>query len=593
METGFCSFTDFSKLSNLLNQCYYVILSNEPTLLSEKNLVDSPTADTKDVVREARLKMFGKTGGEGEDGSKKRRLEQDTTLTSAEVQPQIATTAEVQPQIATSAEKISTTSDETVKQLTPDEFIKLIDKDNRNMSKEIFLKLRNNKPDVSEEEISPGAYSSSEQPIVDLKQSLEEVRTNLSNVVKSEDKKGKYLFLFKLDINENNANNNKHLFENICSGNTVGESDYVMQTGMISNTYYIVKKMMATDKNRKICFVKEIDPETLVEKSSSEIKQIPVEQLRQFEVKTKTPGLSGIVNKMIGHPSISQSIVIPLNPIKYINGIAIDLDKVNDSLRYDSSEINSFLEGIKGYLNAKYGENGKTLVELITEAMTNKTLERLLVILMNKIDFDIFGNTDLTVKAASRSDIHTMKKMPTLENDLPQAVYLKIFLKIMYIIIHNKENPVHKRAKINNIRNDECSLFIYDEDNSVTEVEKIKIFKNVYAQMMSHNDLIMESSNFTLKHENLIHFVLKYFENSEIGNYSGCNEIQNYNAFETDLLTFLSMKINELKNKKMEEEQYNQQYSRGGLRKKSSTKKYRKKGSRKTSKKNSRKNKRV
>ena len=328
------------------------------------------------------------------------------------------------------------------------------------------------------------------------------------------DTPGNYLFLFKLDISQDNKYNNSQIFNDICNGSTIGEGDYVTYTDtsiFTGKTNYIVKKTVIDDKYKKICFLKKIDG------AYKEVGNIIIEQ----------------ANKLKN--------IKPLLPIKFINGIVINLDdfkKVTETGSYNP-DIFEFLKKLKVYIQRKYDRNGELLTNILQQGIESKELNILLSALLNKSNYNIFGNKNFSKQYNSISDIKD-----SLENEIPEEVYFKIFLQIMYKIVYT--NPIYKTAKITNIRDNKCRLITYNNNNDntirVTANNDMTIFENDFNEIINYNtDTIKKSSDIFIEYENPINFIIKYFENSEIGSYTDCNNIQYYNVFKNKLSTVLSI----------------------------------------------------
>jgi hypothetical protein len=239
--------------------------------------------------------------------------------------------------------------------------------------------------------------------------------------------------------------------------------------------------------------------------------------------------------------------MIPLNPIKYINGLLIDLDNFDKIINSYNPVIFDFIKKLDNYITEKYGDNGQLLSNILNQSIQNKSLDKVLLLLLNKSELNVFGNKDFIKTDLTSKDAVTVssKLKDTIDNDLPKKIYLKIFLQIMYKIVYSGVDPIYNRAKITNIKNNTCTLVTYDKDTNVQiENDNLYIFENDYDEMINNDiELIKKSSNVSIHYENSISYIVKYFENSEIGSYVGCDKINYYNIFKTDLLTILS-KIN-------------------------------------------------
>jgi hypothetical protein len=366
--------------------------------------------------------------------------------------------------------------------------------------------------------------------------------TNSLNAIQTINEGGKYLFLFKLDISESNKYNNSQIFNDICKGSTIGEGDYVMSKGMLGTTYYIVKKTEFDDKNNSlICFIKPIDVNNFEEKAGDNIITKTADELQPIEISTSSP-FFGQIGKIIGYKPITTKVMIPLNPIKFINGIVINLDDFNKIINTYNPVIFDFLNKLTDYVIQKYGKDGEVLSNLLKQNIESKTLNKLLISLMIKSEYGIFGNTSQSSGVSQLNNVITSK-----DDALPKQVYLKIFLQIIYKIIYsvgNNSEPIYKRAKITNMRNNNCSLIVYG--NEITQNNDMTIFENDYNQMISTNASIINSySSIFMEYENAISFIIKYFQNTEIGNYTNCDVINYYNIFKNDLLTLLTINNNQ------------------------------------------------
>jgi hypothetical protein len=344
-----------------------------------------------------------------------------------------------------------------------------------------------------------------------------------NTVVHNDD--GCYIFIFKLDINENNKYNNKHVFDNLCVGNFVGEGDKVYYvndaetwSGAIFNilgyvkSEGIIKRMKTTNEGITTCFIQPKDSGSIVEK----------------DIKLVRP---------ISEP----------HPIKYLNGIIIKLDDlktmIKDGFRSSESIINNELETHK----YNYDMNSEILIKLLEKSKNDNSLDRLLFLLANKINYNILGNTTSTQLNRSARDAQQLgNKIPdTIENDIPTSIYLNTFTKIMFNLIYPNLEPeknLYKTAKLKFNQNDKCDIIYY---NNNTILKDITIYENSYNEMLSpmtiNNKKMKDFATIEQTYENAIRFILLYFSSPSSGNYIGCQIKSYYNAFTTKLLTLMSI----------------------------------------------------
>ena len=483
MEINVCSFKDFENMSGLINKCYYVILSKEDAVVAS-------------------------TGPAAAASTGPNILGVGTSTASPQLpQPQLP-----QPLQGNTAA------------------------------------LREARKRAFASSTSGGART------------IGEITADLNNIEKDQGKRGKYIFFFKLDISESNNDNNKQIFQDICGGYKIGEGDYVMSANSFTGakSYYIVKKTLVGTDLKRICFVKPINQNTLEEIPGQNIVQKQAEELQALKTQI-TPGTIAQLSKILGYKPLRQSIEIPLKPIKYINGLLIDLDNFDTMLTSNDPTIFDFIQKLYEYVNEKYGENGQLLSSLLQKSIKTKSLDKLLFLLLNKAEFNIFGNKDFakqegrTVSDAQRVG-DSLKDQ--IENDIPKKIYLKIFLQIMFKIIYSGNNAAYSFAKITNITRNQCTLVTNeqrvnpatnDTENIQIETDNVNLYENVYDEMLNEDfDSIKKASTISMNYENKIRYILKFFENSEIGSYTGCEEIEYFNKFKTELLTLLTMITSEI-----------------------------------------------
>jgi len=353
---------------------------------------------------------------------------------------------------------------------------------------------------------------------------VEIIKLSTENTVVDADS-GCYIFIFKLDINENNEYNNKHVFDNLCVGNFVGEGDrvyYVNDAETWTGAFFnmlghtksegIIKKMKTTNEGITTCFIQPLTGGYIVEK----------------DIKLVRP-------------------IVEPHPIKYLNGIIIKLDdlktRINGGFSLSESIINNELETHK----YNYDMNSEILIKLLEKSKNDNSLDRLLFLLANKINYNILGNTTSTQLNRSARDAQQLgNKIPdTIENDIPTSIYLNTFTKIMFNLIYPNLEPeknLYKTAKLKFNQNDKCDIIYY---NNNTILKDITIYENSYNEMLSpmtiNNKKMKDFATIEQTYENAIRFILLYFSSPSSGNYIGCQIKSYYNAFTTKLLTLMSI----------------------------------------------------
>ena len=307
---------------------------------------------------------------------------------------------------------------------------------------------------------------------------------------------------------------------------------------------------MFDNNYKKFCFLKKIDCNTYQETEDNIVVK-EANKLKQIEI---TQGSNQVIElrKIIGQTPVIGKLSIPLLPIKFINGIVIDLDDFNKIIESYEPTIFDFITKLKDYIQKKYDKNGELLINILQKGITSKNLDGLLSALLNKSNYNIFGNKTFTDQVGNTSDLQDSDV-----NEIPKEVYLKIFLQIMYKIIYTK--PIYKRAKITNIRNNSCSLITYDINTSNEIVSSsnnnMTIFQNNFNEIINYDiTTIKQSSDIFIEYEKPINFIIKYFENLEIGSYADCKNIQYYNVFKNKLLTILSLINSQKISNKLKEE---------------------------------------
>jgi flagellar biosynthesis GTPase FlhF len=363
------------------------------------------------------------------------------------------------------------------------------------------------------------------------------------DIINDDSEKEDYIFLFKLDIDETNNLNNKNIFDNICNSNILGEGDYVVKIPdnffmkginrfkrmlnlQSSGDKYIIKKTLV-DRNFNI--------QAILKKVDANFEEITEEE--------STPPV--LLNKLT---KVKDKNILP---IKYINGILLKLNELKNIVEQESNDdIIIFLKELKDYIIKHYGDNGKLLISVLEKTIDTKSLDKLFFLLLNKFDYNIFGNknfNNFSNKARNASQINTLLS-DTIENDLPKKIYLNIFLKIMNkFIFRNGKN--YRTAKIINIENGKCNIIIKGEEdgegklNDSKIIKSVKIYENDYNQLINrkNTNYYEEMLYIEKKNENIIRFILTYFTNSEYPNFTNNQIFEYYNFFKTNILTALSI----------------------------------------------------
>jgi hypothetical protein len=381
----------------------------------------------------------------------------------------------------------------------------------------------------------------------------------------SRDGPRRYIFLFKLDIDEANEFNNKHIFDNACAGNIPGEGDYVIKPGALyGNTMYIIKHTFF-DQNLDIyAILKQVD-ENFQEIPDSALERYPLNQLQKLVIQRKGSGaVSGQLQKLIGRKVITEQRVIPMEPIKYINGLIISLDDLQAMINNPTNpDIFNYLIILERYVTENYGDNGELLRNVLRQSIQSRTLDKLLFLLLNKFEYNVFGNKDFTRgerrarEAAQAGDI----LRDTMENDLPRKLYLHIFLKIMNTFTYFSGKTIYRTAKLTKIRDGKCNIIMYNSLNpssSPREFTDFTIYENDYNQIINLDRINLENIQTSLiietVFEKIIRYILTYFAHSDYHTFTNCEKIEYYNVFKSSIQTALSISKNDKLVKQVAEE---------------------------------------
>ena len=338
---------------------------------------------------------------------------------------------------------------------------------------------------------------------------------------------GAYLFIFKLDVNQENIFNNKHLFDNICSGNYVGVGDYVNYTttnigGLVINTQNagIIKKVEYLNVGKVICQIQPIDPDTK-RQIGNVLHEVEMNMVKPFSDANKN--------------------VIKPNPIKYINGITIKLSTVKTLIEKANNLVKDTIDSENRLIENKYGKNGLILSNLLQDYQTNESLPTLLFLLANKIGFNILGNNKPVqqgVKNTRRDAKQTTDddSFPnTIRDEIPNSIYLSTFTKLLFDILYKSNNGIlYKTAQINTIRNGKCNIDFYKNSQIIKTISDVTIYEKNFEGMLNNSAQlpIMDQLSYLLeKYNDYIRFILLYFSSPSSGNYFGCKIENYYNIF--------------------------------------------------------------
>jgi len=393
----------------------------------------------------------------------------------------------------------------------------------------------------------------------------QDVTQKLAQIKVDKNTGGRFIFLFKLDIDESNEFNNKHIFDNACAGNIPGEGDYVRGTNWVfGGTDYIIKQTFF-DQNLDIYAIcRPVNMETLEE--SGGLVRYPLNQLQKILTWQSGPGmLTGQIDKLLGKKPITEKRVVPIEPIKSINGLLLDLDELQGMINNPPNpSIFDYLAILERYVRENYGDNGTLLINVLRKSIQSRTLDKLLFLLLNKFDYNVFGNKDFDVGGMRARDAEQAGDMlrDTMDNDLPRKLYLNIFLKIMNIFTYfSGRQIIYKTAKLTKIRNGTCNILLYDTQNGnmpVMELTNFTIFENDYNQIINldETNLMNIQSSLAIEtiYEKIIRYTLLYFAHSEYHTFTNCEKIEYYNVFKSSIQTVLSLFKNDKLVKKTAEE---------------------------------------
>jgi len=404
------------------------------------------------------------------------------------------------------------------------------------------------------------------------KDMFQNVKQKLDSIQQDNDIRGRFIFLFKLDIDVSNEFNNKHIFDNICASNIPGEGDYVIKPGAIyGNTMYIIKKTFF-DQNLEIyAIVRQVD-QNFQEIPERALEQYPVNQLQKIETQSfKSGAVAGQLQKIIGRKVITEQRVIPMEPIKYINGLLLNLDHLQEIINNPPDGIFNYLVILERYVTENYGNNGELLANVLRQSIQSRTLDKLLFLLLNKYEYNVFGNKDFAPRervARQAAQVGNLLR-DTMENELPCKLYLQIFLKIMNTFTYFPgRNIIYKTAKLTKIRNGKCNILVYTDDGPTIEFTDFTIYEKDYNQIINldreklfniQTSLIIETI-----FEKIIRYTLIYFAHLDYHTFTNCEKIEYYNVFKSNVQTALSMIIDKQLIAKINEHKAQQQRIRLG-----------------------------